>query len=100
MSAIKKQPKSATSKKSILTIGGIIAIVGLSLFAYLMWYVSPEESIELVKVVAVTEEVCIAETLDGYSVNIGDCQAQPGTYINAVVDQKVKERASLMNPTN
>lgn len=100
MSAIKKQPKPVTSKKSLIAVGGIIAIIGLSLFAYLMWYVAPEESIELVKVIAVTEEGCIAETLDGYSVDIGNCQAQPGTYVNAVVDQKVKERAALMNPTN
>ena len=100
MSAIKKQPKPVTSKKSLIAVGGIIAIIGLSLFAYLMWYVAPEENIELVKVIAVTEEGCIGETLDGYSVNIGECQAQPGNYINAVVDQKAKERASLMNPTN
>lgn len=70
------------------------------LFAYLMWYVTPEENIEIVKVIAVTESGCIAETLDGYLVNIGKCQAQPGQYIEAQVDQKAKERAAAKNPTS
>ena len=55
---------------------------------------------ETVKVIAVTPEGCIAETMDGFSVNIGDCQAEPGQFVNAVVDQKVKERAAAMNPTS
>jgi len=38
--------------------------------------------------------------MDGYAVNIGDCNAQPGQYVDALVDQKTKERAALMNPTN
>jgi hypothetical protein len=38
--------------------------------------------------------------MDGYSVNIGDCNAKSGQYVNALVDQKTKERAALMNPTN
>ena len=54
----------------------------------------------MVKIVAVTENGCIGETFDGFSVNIGDCQAQPGDVINAPVDQKAKERAALMNPTS
>ena len=53
----------------------------------------------MVKVVAITESGCIGETLDGYSVNLGDCNAQPGEYIDALVDQKVKDRAAAMNPT-
>ena len=81
-------------------VGGIIAIGAGLLFAYLMWYVAPEENLETVKVVAITEDGCIAETLDGFSVNIRDCQAQPGEYISALVDKKTKERAALMNPTN
>ena len=84
----------------ILIVGGSIAVVAIVLFAYLMFYTAPEETMELVKVIAVTEAGCIGETLDGYSVNIGDCQAQPGQYVNVLVDQKAKERAALMNPTN
>jgi hypothetical protein len=38
--------------------------------------------------------------MDGFAVNIGDCNAEPGKYVNALVDQKTKERAALMNPTN
>ena len=84
---------------STIFVGGIIVIAAVGLFAYLMWYVSPAENIERVKVVAVTESGCIAETMDGYPVNIGDCQAQPGEFMDAPVDQKTKERQDLMNPT-
>jgi flagellar basal body-associated protein FliL len=99
MSAINRQPKKA-GKNSILIIGGSITIVAVLLFVYLMWYVSPEENRELVKIIAVTEKGCIGETMDGFSVNVGDCQAQPGQYIDALVDQKAKERATAMNPTS
>lgn len=80
-------------------VGGVIIIAGVSLFAYLMWYVSPDHNIERVMVVAVTEAGCIAETLDGYPVNIGNCQVQPGEFIDAPVDQKTKERQYAMNPS-
>ena len=88
------------SKKNLGIVAGIIAAVGIALFAYLMFYVSPAETTELVEVIAVTPEGCIAETRDGFSVNIGDCQAEPGQFVNAIVDQKVKERAAAMNPTS
>jgi len=65
-----------------------------------MWYTAPEANIELVKIVAVTEDRCIAETFDGFAVNIGDCNAQVGQYVNALIDQKVKDRAAAMNPTS
>ena len=61
---------------------------------------APAETIELVKIIAVTEDGCIGETMDGFAVNIGDCDAEPGKYVNALIDQKTKERAALMNPTN
>ena len=99
MSAINRQQKKTKNVNSLLVVGGVIAIVSVLLFAYLMWYVSPEENIERVKVVAVTESGCIAETFDGFAVNIGDCQEKPGAYATAMVDQKTKERAALMNPT-
>ena len=65
MSAINRQPKktsNSSSKKSIITVGGIITIGAVLLFAYLMWYVAPEEVVESVKVIATTEEGCIAVT--------------------------------------
>jgi len=70
------------------------------LFAYLMWHVAPEENMELVKITAITEAGCIVETVDGFTINIGNCQAHPGQYIDAPIDQKTKERAALMNPTS
>ena len=104
MSAINRQPNKTstnTSKtNSNLIIFGTIAIGAVLLFAYLMWYVAPQENVETVKIVAITETGCIGETMDGFAVNIGDCQAQPGNYVMAKVDQKTKERAALMNPTN
>ena len=100
MSAINRQPKKAKSVNSLLIVGGVIAVAAVLLFAYLMFYTAPEENMEMVKVIAVTESGCIGETLDGYSVNVGECQAQPGQYVNALVDQKAKERAALMNPTS
>ena len=101
MSAIKTRKSKQNSKDySILKVGGIIAIVGVALFAYLMWYVAPVENIEMVKVVAITENGCIGETFDGYAVNIGECKVQPGEVVNVSVDQKTKERAALMNPTS
>lgn len=81
-------------------VGGTIAIVAALLFAYMMWYAAPEEKMERVKIIAITEEGCIGETIDGHSVNIGVCDASPGEWVFALVDQKTKERAALMNPTN
>ena len=98
MSAINNKSKS--DKKSILIIGGVILVGAVILFAYLMWYVSPEEYNERVKVIAVTGDGCIAETFDGFAVNIGDCKVQSGEYVDAAIDKKVKERAAAMNPTS
>ncbi len=98
MSSINRQPKKTSNKNSFLIIGGI-TIVAILLLVYLMWYMSPEENKEMVKIIAVTEDGCIAETLDGFAVNIGTCQGNPGQYVEALVDQKMKERAAAMNPT-
>ncbi len=46
MSAVNNQSNSTSDKKSIFIIGGVILIGALTLFAYLMWYVSPDEYIE------------------------------------------------------
>jgi len=89
-----------SGKNSTFIIAGVIAVGAGLLFAYLMFYTAPTEKMELVKIIAVTNEGCIAETMDGYSVNIGDCNAKPDQYVDALVDQKVKERAAAMNPTS
>jgi flagellar basal body-associated protein FliL len=94
---------STTTKgnnKSLLIIGGVIVIVAVSLFVYLMWYTSPDQIEERVKVIANTGEGCIVETLDGYAINVGPCDFEPDEYIIAPIDQKLKERAALMNPTS
>ncbi len=100
MSAIGKKQKNSSDKKSLLIVSGILAAIGVSLFAYLMFFTAPEGNIETVKVIAVTDDGCIGETLDGFAVNVGNCNAEPGQYINALVDQKTKDRAAAMNPTN
>jgi hypothetical protein len=100
MSAIDRNPKKSSDRKTLFIISGILTVIGLSLFAYLMFYTAPEETTEWVEVVAITESGCIAETMDGFAVNIGQCQAQEGEFVIAVVDQKVKDRAAAMNPTN
>jgi flagellar basal body-associated protein FliL len=91
--------QSASSKKSMIMIVGIIAGIALAGVSYMMIFVEPEIIEERVKVIAVTESGCIAETFDGFAVNIGQCNAQPGDFIMAPVDQKIKDRAKAMNPT-
>ena len=99
MSAV--QPKKQTSSaKSFVIVGGIIAAIAISLFVYLMWYTAGEEIVESVKVVAVTGQGCVVETFDGYAFTIEQCNAEPGDVISTSIDQKVKERALLMNPTS
>lgn len=101
MSAINRQSnKKKSGKNSIFIIGGVIVLVAGLLFTYLMFYTAPEENMEMVKIIAVTDDGCVAETMDGFAVNIGDCNGKPGQYVNALVDQKTKERAALMNPTS
>lgn len=102
MSAIKAQPNkpsNSSNRNSLFTIAGIIAIAAILLFAYLMWYVAPDEYTERVRVIAITEAGCIAETYDGFAVNIGDCEVDAGEYVTALIDKKIKERAAAMNPT-
>ena len=83
----------------MIMIAGIIGGIALLGLASMTVYVSPDISEEMVKVISITESGCIAETMDGFAVNIGKCNAQPGDLIMAQVDQKVKQRAKAMNPT-
>jgi len=100
MSAINNRSDKKSNKNTTFIIAGVIALGATLLFAYLMFYTAPVEKMEMVKIIAITKDGCVAETMDGHALNIGDCNAQPGQYVNALVDQKVKERATLMNPTN
>jgi hypothetical protein len=101
MSAVNNRSDKKSGKNTTFIIAGVIAVGAGLLFAYLMFYTAPAEEKELVKIIAVTDDDgCVAETMDGYAVSIGDCNAEPGQYVDALVDQKTKERAALMNPTN
>ena len=91
--------KSTSNIKSLIVVGGILAGIALAGMSYMLVFVEPELINEQVKVIAVTESGCIAETFDGFAVNIGQCNAQPGDVLMAPVDQKVKERAMAMNPS-
>ena len=88
--------KPTSSKKSTIMIAGIIAGIALVGVGYLTIYVEPEIIEEVVEVIAVTEDGCIAETADRFAVNIGHCDAQPGDVLMAPVDQKAKERTMAM----
>jgi flagellar basal body-associated protein FliL len=86
------------SRFTVLLIIAMVAVASSSL-AYLSWYVSPEEITEEVKIIANTADGCIAESFDGFSVNIGPCDAKAGDIILGTYDAKINERAILMNPT-
>lgn len=86
------------SKFTIFLVILILAVAG-SLFGYLNWYVAPDEVTEQVKIIANTADGCIAESFDGFSVNIGPCDAKAGDVIVGTYDKKINERAILMNPT-
>ena len=88
-------------KNNKTTIQAFIAVtvIAVGLFLYLSWYVSPDEVTERVRVVANTADGCIAESSDGFSVNIGPCDAEPGEVVIGTYDAKIKERRALMNPT-
>lgn len=92
---------SGKVKNNQTTVKAFVAVAGIAigLFVYLSWYVSPDEVTERVEVVANTSDGCVVETFDGFSINIGNCDSQPGDIIVATYDAKIKERAMLMNPT-
>ncbi|MBS1268945.1 MAG: hypothetical protein MAG458_01681 [Nitrosopumilus sp.] len=87
------------NNQTTITIFIGIIVIASGLFVYLNWYVSPDEITERVKIIAITDDGCIAESFDGFSVNIGDCDANPGDIIIGTYDAKIKEREILMNPT-
>ena len=85
------------SKYSVMIVIAMVCAASVTL-AYLAWFVSPTKIAETVKIIANTEEGCIAETSDGFPVNIGPCDAESGDFISAMVDTKFKERERAMNP--
>lgn len=81
-----------------MLIFGAIIVVAVLAFAYLMWFTSPDYVVQNVTVIANTAEGCIAETMDGFSVNIGSCDAEPNDVISAKYDINVLKREIAMNP--
>jgi len=79
-------------------IGVAILATGIILLMYLAWYVSPNEIVETVTIIANTESGCIGETNDGFPINIGPCDSKAGDMISAMVDVKYKQREAAMNP--
>ena len=65
-----------------------------SIFVYLFWYDSTDKVTERVRVIANIGEGCIAETHDGFAVNIGPCDAFPGEVIVATFDVKSKKQTT------
>ena len=84
--------------KSIVTIGAILGGIFALGIGYMLFAVSPEEVTERVEVMGMQGSDCIVETMDGYSFNIGPCDAEVGDIILAKIDAKVKERQYAMNP--
>lgn len=88
----------SSGKRPMIIIGGIIGAVALALFGYLMWYVSPAQVTESVKLIAITENGCIVETSDGYAITVDSCVGEVGSTIIVTYDKNIKERAAAMNP--
>lgn len=85
-------------KKSIVIRSAVVGTITLAFVLFLLSFSSPAEITENVTVVEVTESGCIAETSDGFSLNIGPCDAQPGDSVIATYDTKVKEILSAVIP--
>ncbi len=79
----------------IFSVVVIIFVIGIF---YLMSYMTPNYITADVKVVANTLDGCIVETQNGFSVNIGLCDAEPNDIISATYDTKIFERIKAMNP--
>jgi len=86
-------------KNNKIVIGVIIGVmvIATSLFVYLFWYDSSDKVTERVRVIANIGEGCIAETHDGFILNIGPCYAFPGEVIIVTYDVNSKKQA--MNST-
>ena len=81
----------------MLIFGAIILVAIFAVF-YLMWFTSPNYVVQNVTVITNTADGCIAETMDGFSVNIGPCDAQPDDIISAKYDTNILKREIAMNP--
>ncbi len=62
--AVDRSSNKKSGKNSTFIIAGVIVLGAGLLFAYLIFYTAPAEKTELVKIIVITNEECIAETMD------------------------------------
>lgn len=81
-------------------IGGAIAaaVIVMATAVFPVWNLIPNNVTEKVRVVAVGESSCTAETQDHFIVNIGHCNAKPGDNITASFDSKIRDRQKPFIP--
>jgi len=86
------------NEKQIIAGAIAAAIIVMAVAVFPVWNLIPKEVTEKVKVVAVDESGCTAETFDGFIVKIGHCNAQPGDNITASFDGKIRDREKPFTP--
>ncbi len=86
------------NEKQIIAGAIAAAVVVMAVAVFPFWNLIPNMVTERVKVVAVDQSGCTAETTDHFIVNIGTCNAKPGEYINGTFDSKVRDRQKPFTP--
>ncbi len=86
------------NEKYMIAGGIAAAIIVMAVGVFPFWNLIPQKVTETVKVVAVDQSGCTAETSDGFIVPIGQCNAKPGDSITASYDVKIKQREKAFSP--
>ena len=86
------------NEKQIVAGAIAAAIIVMAVAVFPVWNLIPNKVTETVKVVAVDESGCTAETKDGFVVKIGQCSAKPGDTITASFDGKIRDREKPFTP--
>jgi hypothetical protein len=86
------------NEKQIVAGAIAAAIIVMAVAVFPFWNLIPNKVTEAVRVVSVGGSSCIAETHDGFNVNIGPCNAKPGDNITASFDGKIRDREKPFTP--
>jgi len=86
------------NEKQIIAGAIVAAIIVMAVVVFPFWNLIPKEVTEKVKVVAVDDSGCTAETFDKFIVKIGQCNAKPGDNITASFDGKIRDREKPFTP--
>lgn len=86
------------NEKQIIASAIAAAIIVMAVGVFPFWNLIPNKVTEAVKVVAVDESGCTAETHDKFIVKIGPCNAKPGDNITASFDSKIRDREKPFTP--